>query len=482
MSKNLQGASITPDNLNDSGFIDSLKLTKDERKIGTVKFLIFSVIAIMIFFIPIEQNGKHNILFGIIYNAIVDFLGVPGFWYVAILITGNAICSVYGKYIARPGNKLYEYYKSDSKIHPILYLMAAIFMLMYCLKITIPNMNLPQIIVGNDIGGVVIPDIVIGVAWIIPVGAFFVPFLLNYGSIDFFGVLLEPLMRPLFKVPGKSAVDATASFVGSTSMSIIITSRLFKNTTYTKKEATIIATSFSAVSVGYAFVVMKTASIEQYFLPVYFTSFLLAFIVAFFVVRIPPINKMESVYINGRKQSIEDIKNEPKYGKGMIKKGVDRATKRAYYSESLFKSIKDSLVDGFKVLPKVVSLLCAIGILSMIIAKHTPVFEWLGYLFLPILKICQVPDANAISACMPVGITEMFIPTLIIADQANVISEAARAFVVMVSTVQVIFFAESIVVMKSTGIPVNLKQLIILFIERTIIAIPFAAVFVKILF
>lgn len=166
----------------------------------------------------------------------------------------------------------------------------------------------------------------------------------------------------------------------------------------------------------------------------------------------------------------------------MVKKGVDRATKRAYYSESLIKSIKDSLVDGFKVLPKVVSLLCAIGILSMIIAKHTPVFEWLGYLFLPILKICQVPDANAIAACMPVGITEMFIPTLIIADQANVISEAARAFVVMVSTVQVIFFAESIVVMKSTGIPVSLKQLIILFIERTIIAIPFAAFFVKILF
>ncbi|MDO7203410.1 hypothetical protein Q5M85_03400 [Paraclostridium bifermentans] len=44
------------------------------------------------------------------------------------------------------------------------------------------------------------------------------------------------MMRPLFKVPGKSAVDATASFVGSTSMSIIITSRLFKNKTYTKKK------------------------------------------------------------------------------------------------------------------------------------------------------------------------------------------------------------------------------------------------------
>ncbi|MEG2786637.1 MAG: YjiH family protein [Romboutsia sp.] len=473
---------FTAEELNEPHTIDSIKLTTNERKAGMIKFLIFSAIAILIFFIPIEQNGKHNILFGIIYNAIVDFLGTPGFWYVSVLITGNAIFSIHGKYISKPGTKIYEYYKSDSIIHPILYVLAAIFMVMYCLEISIPELNLPEIIVGDAIGGVVIPDIVIGVAWIIPVGAFFVPFLLNYGSIDFFGVLLEPLMRPLFKVPGKSAVDATASFVGSTSMSIIITSRLFKNLTYTKKEATIIATSFSAVSVGYAFVVMKTASIEQYFLPVYFASFLLAFIVAFFVVRIPPISKMDSTYVNGKKQIMEDIKNEPKYGKGMIKKGVDRATKRAYFSENLLRSIKDSLVDGFKVLPKVVSLLCVIGILSMVMAKYTPVFEWLGYLFLPILTVFQVPDAVAIAACMPVGITEMFIPTLIISDQANVISEAARAFVVMVSTVQVIFFAESIVVMKSTGIPVSIKKLIILFIERTIIAIPFAALFVKVIF
>jgi len=414
---------ITPDDLNESSVIDSIKLTREQRRTGMIKFLIFSAIAILIFFIPIEQNGKQNILFGMIYNAIVNFLGIPGFWYVAILITANAVASVYGKYISKTGTKLHEYYKSDSIIHPILYVTAAIFMLMYCLQITVPNMNLPEIIVGESIGGVVIPDIVIGVAWIIPVGAFFVPFLLNYGSIDFFGVLLEPLMRPLFKTPGKSAVDATASFVGSTSMSIIITSRLFKNLTYTKKEATIIATSFSAVSVGYAFVVMKTAAIEQYFLPVYFASFSLAFIVTFFIVRIPPISKMENVYHNGREQNIEDIKNEPKYGKGMIKKGIDRATKRAYYSEKLGKSIKDSIVDGFKVLPKVVSLLCVIGIGSMIVAKYTPVFEWLGYLFLPILKLCQVPDASAIAACMPVGITEMFIPTLIIADQINVISE-----------------------------------------------------------
>lgn len=482
MSNMSRNQNITPDDLNDPKVIDSITLTNDEKKIGMTKFLIFSAIAVLIFFIPIQYQGKQNILFGIIYNSIVKFLGLPGFWYVCIVIVLNGFASIYGKYLSKPGTKLHEYYKNDSIIHPILYLTSAIFMFMYCLHITIPSINLPEIIVGKEIAGVVVPDIVIGVAWIIPVGAFFVPFLLNYGSIDFVGVLLEPLMRPLFKVPGKSAVDATASFVGSTSMSIIITSRLFKNLTYTKKEATIIATSFSAVSVGYAFVVMQTAAVEQYFLPIYFLSFLLAFIVAFFVVRIPPINKMDNIYYNGKKQSVEDFKNEPKYGKGMLRKGIDRATKRAFYSEKLSKSIVESVIDGFKVLPKVVSLLCVIGILSMIVAKNTPVFEWLGYLFLPILNLCQVPDASSIAACMPVGITEMFIPTLIIADKVDILSEAARAFVVMVSTVQVIFFAESIVVIKSTGIPVSMKQLIILFIQRTLIAIPFASLFVHLLF
>jgi len=207
---------ITPEDLNEPRIMDSIQLTKEERKNGMIKFLIFSAIAILIFFIPIKYQGKHNILFGIIYTTIVNFLGIPGFWYVAILITGNAFASIYGKYIAKPGTKLHTYYETDSLMHPILYTTAAIFIIMYCLQITIPGINLPEIIVGEGIGGVVIPDIVVGVAWIIPVGAFFVPFLLNYGSIDFFGVLLEPLMRPLFKVPGKSAVDATASYLTST--------------------------------------------------------------------------------------------------------------------------------------------------------------------------------------------------------------------------------------------------------------------------
>ncbi|MEF9952367.1 MAG: YjiH family protein [Clostridium sp.] len=466
--------------INDPRVMDSITLTGNDKKKGLIKFIVFSSIALALFFLPVNVNGSSNVLFGVIYSSIIDFLGVPGFWYIAALITGNALLSLYGKYIAKEG-KLYEYYKTDSVVHPVLYVLASVFVVMYCLSLTFPSLNLPEIIVGEGIGGVVIPDIVVGVGWIVPVGAIFVPFLLNYGSIDFFGVMLEPLMRPLFKVPGKSAIDCTASFVGSTTMSIIITSRLLKNNTYTKKEAAIIASSFSAVSVGYAFVVISTADLADKFVPLYFASFLLTFIVTFFVVRMPPLKNLDNIYESGRVQTDDDFRNEPKYGRGILKRGFDRACKRAYFSGNLGASIKDSLIDGFKVLPKVISLLCVIGILSMIVAKNTPIFEWIGYIFLPLLQLCQIPDASAIAACLPVGITEMFIPTLIIADQNHLISEIARAVVIMVSMVQVIFFAESVVVIKSTGIPISIKQLVVVFLQRTVIAVPFAALFAYII-
>lgn len=40
---------------------------------------------------------------------------------------------------------------------------------------------------------------------------FFLPLLLNYGIMDFFGTLIKGIMRPLFLVPGRSAIDAIAS-------------------------------------------------------------------------------------------------------------------------------------------------------------------------------------------------------------------------------------------------------------------------------
>ncbi len=470
------------ENLNDNAVLDALKLTPDQWKSGIVKCIAFTLVAVFIFFVPVTFNGTSDVIFGVVYKNIKSALGLFGLWLCGLIIIGNAIFSIYGKYICRnKDSEVYKYYKEDSIIHPLLYLFGAIGAVIVLLGDTVPGFVGPEFISNPDIGPNVY-GIATDVAWIIPVSAIFMPFLINYGIVDFIGSLMEPLMRPVFKLPGRSAVNAIASFVSSSSVGVLITSKLYRSGIYTHKEAVLIATGFSAVSVGFAYKVIETAALQDYFIPIYFLALLITLLVSFFMCRIPPLSKKPSVYLNGHVQTKEDIEREKIPANLIFKTGSERAVKKAATAPNLIKEIVSSLKDSLSVLPKVVSLLTAVGIIAMIIATYTPLFDIIGKLFEPLLNICGVPDAAAIAPSFPVGIAEMFLPVLLIADKVETLAMGARYMVVTVSMVQIIFFSETIVVMMSTKIPVTLKELIICFFERTIIAIPITAVFMHLLF
>lgn len=469
-------------NLNDTDVLDSIVLDDKSRKEGLIKTLFFTAIAILVFFVPVTIGDSSDVIFGLIYNSIKDVLGNVGLWAVAIVVMCNGVLSVYGKFFAKKESVLGEYYSGDSVIHPFMYLIGGIFILVYSLDATVAGFTAPEWLVSSATGGTVVPAIVLAVAWIIPVGAFFMPFLLNYGAIDFAGALLEPFMRPVFKVPGCSAVDALASFVSSSSVAVLITSKLYKNNVYTKKEAAIIATGFSAVSVGFGYMVIKTAGLSEYFLQVYFVSLLIAFVISAIMCRIPPLSRKPNVYFDGREQDIKAIKKQSNIRENLLKKGADRAIKKAYLANDLSKEIKASLIDGYLVFPKVLSLLTVIGITGLIIAEYTPFFTWIGKLFVPLLELLKIPNAAEIAPSFPIGIAEMFLPVLLIADKVELINVGARFMVAAVSMVQIIFFSETIVVMMATKLPIKLHELVICFLERTIIAIPIAAIFMHLMF
>ena len=459
-------------NLNDNSVLDALVLTREQWRSGIVKAVIFTLIAVIIFFVPVTVRGSTDVTFGIIYKNIKAGLGLAGLWMGGIIIMGNGLASVYGKYFCKnKDSAVYRYYQEDSGLHPLFYLLGSIFALILMLHYTFPSFEGPAAIVSPDIGETVY-SIATDVAWIIPVSAVFMPFLLNYGIVDFIGSL----------IPGRSAVNAIASFVSSASVGVLITSKLYQKGIYTKKEAALIATGFSAVSVGFAYKVIETADLSEYFLPIYFIALLVTLIVSFFMARIPPLSRKASVFADGRQQTKEEILAERVPARAVLKTGASRAVKKAATAPNLLKEIRSSLLDSCYVLPKVISLLTAVGIIAMLIATYTPVFNWIGKLFEPLLVLLQVPNAAEIAPSLPVGIAEMFLPVLMIADKVGTLAVGARYMVVTVSMVQIIFFSETIVVMMSTKIPVSLKELIVCFFERTIVAIPISALFMHLLF
>ena len=462
-----------------SSELDAIQLSKPQFIKGLILFLISSAIAIFVFFFNLTIDGESQIVFGFLFGWLLDLLGYAGYWIISAILAGNLLANIYASYIDKGKRhpKLAEFYSEDNWIYTVLFLIGTIYVVVYALHITVPGFVGPEFIVGDATGGEVIQFIVLGVLGIILVGAIFMPFLINYGIIELIGSLLEPLMRPLFKVPGKAALDAVASFLTSSSLAVLITNRLWRQRVYTEREAVAVTTCFSTVSVGFAYLVISTAEMSHMFFTIFAVSFVIAFIMAAIVIRIPPISRKRNVYLDGREQTDEDRKGEAKFDSKILARGTSRAIKRAYTAKPLHTEIGSSLVGGMRVLPKVLTMISAVGVSAMILAEYTPIFNWLGLIFQPMIQVLGISNAAEIAPSMPVGIAEMFLPVLLMAGQEGVyISEQARFFVCVVSMVQVIFFSETASVMLATKLPINVKQLFICFFQRTIIAMPLAAI------
>ena len=99
--------------------------------------------------------------------------------------------------------------------------------------------------------------------------------------------------------------------------------------------------------------------------------------------------------------------------------------------------------------------------------------------FIPILKLLRIPYAVEASQTMVVGFADMFIPAII---GSTIPSEITRFVIAAVSVTQIVFISEVGAVILASKIPVSLRELFIIFLERTIITLPIVAIAAHIIF
>ncbi|MBF9296405.1 YjiH family protein, partial [Staphylococcus epidermidis] len=115
--------------------------------------------------------------------------------------------------------------------------------------------------------------------------ALFLPLLMEYGLLEFLGPLFRPIMRPLFTLPGRSAVDNLASFIGDGTVGVLITSRQYEKGIYSKRESIVISTTFSVVSITFAIVIAQTIGLQQKFFVFYLTVIVSCLVAAMIMPR-----------------------------------------------------------------------------------------------------------------------------------------------------------------------------------------------------
>lgn len=438
-----------------------------------LKFIIPSLIGILLLMFPFEYEGDTTIMVALLSGNLTSSLDtiLPTIILFFIALTGITTL-VYKIFKPRfiENNVFLKGIFNVTTIWVISRLVGLALVFMVYFKMG------PEWIWSDDTGGLILYDLIQGLFGIFLFAGFLLPLLTDFGLLEFVGALLTPVMRPIFNLPGRASIDCIASWVGDGTIGVALTNKQYEEGYYTKKEATVIATTFSAVSITFCLVVLGQVGLAHLFGPYYLTVAIAGIIAAIILPKIPPLSKKSNSYYNGFKKDIgEDVPEGYTNIQWGLELAIDQANKSFNIKELILNGMKSVLDLWLGVLP----VIMAFGTIALIIAEFTPVFQWLGMPFIPLLKLLGVPYAVEASQTIMVGFADMFLPSVI---GANIPSEMTRFIVATLSVTQLIYLSEAGAVMLGTKMDITLTDLLLIFIERTLITLPIIVIAARLIF
>lgn len=429
-----------------------------------LKFIIPSIIGVLLFMIPIKYEGDVTIPIAIFSGMLVNFLGE----YLVYIITGTMAISAILSLIAtivKPkfitNNKILSSLFTTTPLWLVSRVLGGIFGVLAAFQIG------PQMIISGDTGAFVLNDLLTVLFSIFLFAGLFLPLLLNFGLLEFFGSLLTKIMRPVFKLPGRSSIDCITSWLGDGTLGIMLTNKQYEDGFYTEREAATISTTFSAVSITFSLVVINTVGLGNMFVPFYLTVTFAGIVAAVIVPRIYPLSKKKDTYYNSKTNKIDESIPE---GYTSLSWGYEQAITKARKNSSIKEFFADGAKNVLDMWVGVLPVVMCMATIALIIATYTPLFKILGVPFIPILQLLQVPEAVQASQTLVVGFADMLLPSVV--ASTTITSEMTRFIVAAVSVTQLVYMSEVGGVLLGSKIPVNIKELIIIFVERTLITLP----------
>jgi len=438
------------------------------------KFVVLSVLGFVFFLMPFNFQGEKKIAISNIVNFITTnvFDAFIGFTMLCawIVLLGTIVFMFY--------TSRKEYFNSVFKASPLNRVMRIGGSFLYLMVLNNwfeGNAFAAKILDGNT-GGVMA-----GAGGLLTtlyitffVGLLALPLLTHFGAVEFIGILFGRVVEKLFKVPGYSAVDAIASFVGDGTIGIVVTDTQYQRGYYNRREAYIIATSFSIVGIAFASAVAEELGFSHIF-PIFYGSIALVTVILAFITSIMPLKKFPPTYYEGATPNRIEI---PK-GKTVLAHAYDSAVTEAGKA-NMTAVIKQSFKGIINIYVGFLPIIMLVGTFSLIIAEHTNLFNVISGPLVPLYMLFGYSNdvASMMAPASVVGFADMYLPSLFIGASA---SESSRFFIGVLAFTQLVFMSETGMVLVKSKIGLNFWDVVKVFLYRTALSFPILIVLTRIL-
>ena len=419
------------------------------KPMALIQLIVFSAIGLVMFFVPFTIGEKSTILFdhGATYlvnqqhtlSVILLFM---------LMIFGVSKPFIDGSWRKNITHKILTVFKVLGLVLAVMYISG----------------NAPAFMMEKDMLPFLFEKLALPVGMIVPLGALILAFLVGFGLLEMVGVLMQPIMKPIWRTPGASAIDAVASFVGSYSIGLLITNRVYLQKQYSAREAIIIATGFSTVSAAFMVIVAKTLGLMEFWNLFFWSTLVITFIVTAITARIPPISRFD----NELDRPNLDYKRGTRL-KAAYELGLSTSRRASDFKQILWSNFRDGLTMAAAIVPSII----AVGLTGLLLAKYTPVFDALGLLLYPFTWLGGLPEPLVAAKGMSAGLAEMFLPALLLSE-ADMLTRYVAG---VISISSVLFFSAMIPCVLATEIPISVGKMVIVWFQRLALSILLAAAF-----
>lgn len=442
--------------------------------INKLKFILLSIFGFIFFLMPFTIQGESKILISHIVSFVTGSYMEPFMAFTEVFAWFVLGMTLLFLFYTSKNNQWNDIFKA-SPLNVVLRVAGSGLYLMV-LNGWFQDTALGNVVLDPNTGGLMAGEGGLLTTLYITffVGILALPLLTHFGIVEFVGVLLGPFMEKIFRVPGYSTVDAIASFVGDGTIGIVLTDQQYQRGYYNRREAYIIATSFSIVGIAFASAVAEELGFSSIF-PIFYGSIALITVALAFVMSRMPLKKFPPTYYGG----VAPKKEEVPQGVSVWKHALEEALRQAD-SAKIVQVVLEALKNILNIYVGFLPTIMAIGTLSLVIAEYTPFFDVISIPFLYFYQFIGYAKevAQSMAPASVAGFADMYLPALFISGSP---SEASRFFIGVLAFTQLVFMSETGMILVKTKIGMSFLDVVKLFLFRTLLSIPLLMIITQVL-
>ena len=331
---------------------------------------IFSIIGIIVFFIPIKINNQYDT---IIYH-ISYFIDNKASQIINISMIFFILLSIF-KSLLNMEKNIINKFKITCKIFSLIILISVL-------------IGKEDTFFINDSFIFILKDLIVDLSVLLPISSLFMPFLLDYGLTEIIEAYTHKFMKKLFKVSGKVFLNFLVYLLVNNVCGAFVTYRLYKDGKLREREACITILNFSILSLTLTRDLCHMINIRT--IKFLFMEIIVLCICNFIICRIYPLKKKkQSYYFKSNHKNVNCKRHKIKTA---IKKYNENKS-----NKNILKLSLSYLNDVIYILMDLIPLVILVFFISNIIYNIPVIMNMINNAICIFINIFNIPNSNSIS-------------------------------------------------------------------------------------